>query len=105
MKAKKLTRETICNLGITPRNFPAFQVGDTIAVSQRIVEGDKARLQVFEGDVIAIRNGGISSTFTVRKIAANSIAVERVYPLYSPMIESLKFIRCGQRKSCNKRTT
>lgn len=96
MKAKKLTRETICNLGITPRNFPAFQVGDTIAVSQRIVEGDKARLQVFEGDVIAIRNGGISSTFTVRKIAANSIAVERVFPLYSPKIESLKFIRCGK---------
>lgn len=96
MKAKKLTRETICNLGITPRNFPAFQVGDTVAVSQRIVEGDKARLQVFEGDVIAIRNGGISSTFTVRKIGANSIAVERIFPLYSPKIESLKFIRSGK---------
>ena len=96
MLAKKFTRETISNLGVTPRNFPAFQVGDTIAVSQRIVEGDKARLQIFEGDVIAIRNGGISSTFTVRRIGANSISVERVFPYYSPKIESLKFIRCGK---------
>jgi len=96
MKAKRMTRETIRDLGITERNFPAFEVGDTIAVSQRIVEGDKERLQVFEGDVIAIRNNGISSTFTVRKISANSIAVERVFPYYSPKIESLKFVRSGK---------
>ena len=96
MQAKKLTRETISKLGVTPRNFPAFQVGDTVSVSQKIVEGDKTRLQVFEGDVIAIRKGGISSTFTVRKISANSISVEKVFPYYSPKIESLTFVRSGK---------
>ena len=96
MKATKLTRETISDYGIVKKEARNFQVGDTIAVSQRIVEGDKERLQVFEGDVIAIRNGGISSTFTVRKISANSVAVERIFPFHSPKIESIKFIRKGK---------
>ena len=68
MKANKLTRETINALGTYERNFPEFQgAGDVVAVSQRIKEGDKERLQVFEGDVLAIRNNGASTTFTVRK--------------------------------------
>ena len=96
MKATKITRETVRELGMIKRDFPAFEVGDTVAVSQRIVEGDKERLQVFEGDVIAIRKNGASSTFTVRKISTNSIAVERIFPYYSPKIESLKFIRRGK---------
>lgn len=96
MKSKKITRETVRQLGVNERNFPTFKVGDTVAVSQRIVEGDKERLQVFEGDVIAIRKGGASSTFTVRKISANSVAVERIFPYYSPKIESLKFVRSGK---------
>lgn len=96
MKAKQLTRETIGYLGMTERSFPEFGIGDTIAVTQRIVEGDKERLQVFEGSVIAIRKQGISSTFTVRKIGANSVAVERIFPHYSPRIESIKFIRKGK---------
>jgi large subunit ribosomal protein L19 len=96
MKAKKFTRETIRDLGVTTRNFPPFEVGDTVIVSQRIKEGDKERLQLFEGDVISIRNCGISSTFTVRKISANSIAVERIFPYYSPKIDSIKFVRRGK---------
>lgn len=96
MKAKKLTKETIREVGMIKRDFPIFQVGDTIIVSQRIKEGDKERIQQFEGDVIAIRNNGISSTFTVRKIGANSISVERIFPFYSPKIETVKFVRSGK---------
>lgn len=96
MRAKGLTRETICEFGVKTLNFPKFGVGDTVAVSQRIVEGDKQRLQIFEGDVIAIRNKGVASVFTVRKIGANSVAVERVFPYQSPKIESIKLVRRGQ---------
>lgn len=95
MKAKKLTRETILDLGVTDRGFPSFTVGDSIEVAQRIKEGDKERIQAFAGDVIAMRAGGITSTFTVRRIGANGVAVERVFPYYSPLIESIKFIREG----------
>ena len=97
MKAITFTRETIRDLGIIKSNAHAdFQIGDTVAVSLHIIEGDKKRLQTFEGDVIAIHNNGISSTFTVRKIAANSIPVERIFPFHSPKIESITFIRRGK---------
>lgn len=95
MKAKKLTKETIAHIGVTERNFPEFKVGDTLAVSQRIKEGDKERIQIFEGDVISRQNHGISSTFTVRKISANAIAVERIFSYYSPLIEAIKVVRRG----------
>ncbi|HEX2977757.1 MAG TPA: 50S ribosomal protein L19 [Candidatus Babeliales bacterium] len=78
------------------RNFPAFGIGDTIAVSQRIKEGDKERLQVFEGDVIAKHENGAASTFMVRKIGANSVPVERIFPYYSPLVDSIKFVRKGK---------
>ena len=96
MKARGFTRETIRELGVEKTRFPKFKVGDTIAISQRIKEGDKQRLQVFEGDVIAISNNGASSTFTIRKIGANSVAVERIFPFSSPVIESITFIRYGK---------
>lgn len=95
MKANKLTKETIAHIGTADRGFPEFNVGDTIAVSQRIKEGEKERIQIFEGDVIARNNHGISSTFTVRKIGANSVPVERIFPHYSPLVESVKVIRRG----------
>ena len=95
MKATKYTRETIRDIGVEDRKWPAFSIGDTIAVSQRIKEGDKERIQVFEGDVIAMHKKGISSTFTVRKIGANAVAVERIFPMYSPKIDSIKFVRKG----------
>jgi len=96
MKAKKYTKETIGQLGMTSNKFQPFNVGDTVAVSLRIKEGDKERIQVFEGDVIGMHKKGASSTFTVRKIASNSIAVERIFPFFSPKIESVKFVRHGQ---------
>lgn len=96
MKAKTLTFETVRDIGVQERNFPKFNVGDTIAVYQRLKEGDKERLQAFEGDVIAIRAKGNATTFTVRKISANSVPVERIFPYYSPMIDSIEFVRTGK---------
>lgn len=96
MKAKTITRETLYTMDTQERKFPAFDAGDTIAVSVRIKEGDKERLQVFEGDVICIKTRGIASSFTVRKIGANSVAVERIFPYYSPLIESIRFVRKGK---------
>lgn len=95
MKANKLTKETVAQVGVVDRGFPEFTIGDTIAVSQKITEGDKERLQVFEGDVICQSRNGISSTFTVRKISANSVAIERIFPVFSPLIDSIKVVRRG----------
>ncbi|HRN77662.1 MAG TPA: 50S ribosomal protein L19 [Candidatus Dependentiae bacterium] len=95
MKAQGLTKETIRLIGTKNTNFPEFNVGDCIALSLRIKEGDKERLQVFEGDVIAIHNNGASSSFTIRKISADGVAVERIFPYYSPLIEKVKFIHKG----------
>lgn len=94
MKARSYTKETITQFGMNTLDFPEFQAGDTIAVSQRIKEGDKERVQVFEGDVIAVRKKGASTTFTVRKIA-HGVAVERIFPLYSPIIKKIEIIKKG----------
>lgn len=96
MKANKLTRETILDLGVTKRDFPDFRVGDTIEVHQLVREGDKERVQIFEGDVIARRNNGISSTFIVRKVGAHAVPVERIYPYHSPVIKEIKVVRRGK---------
>lgn len=96
MKAKRYTKETILSYGIKDRNFPEFTIGDVIVVEQRIKEGDKERLQAFEGAVIAWNHNGISSTITVRKIAANAVAVEKIFPYYSPRIASIKLVRQGR---------
>jgi large subunit ribosomal protein L19 len=95
MKARSLTKETISQLGIRETNFPEFKVGDTIAVSLRIIEGNKERVQTFEGDVISVRNNGASSTFTVRKMGAHGIAVERIIPFHSPKLELIKVVKRG----------
>lgn len=93
MKAQGYTKETIKNIGITNTLPTSFNVGDTIAIHQNIKEGDKSRVQVFEGDVIAIHKKGASSTFTVRKIGANGIAVERIIPFSSPLIKEIQLVR------------
>jgi len=95
MKANKLTKETILSLAIPKPTFPSFAVGDCISVSQRIKEGDKERFQVFEGDVIAMHNSGGTGTFTVRKIGANGIAVERIFPFATPLIDTITLLRQG----------
>lgn len=96
MKAQKLTKETIGQLGVAERNFPEFTIGDTIAVSQRIKEGNRERLQVFQGDVLAMKGTGASRTFTVRKIASDKIPVERIFPYFAPFVEEIKVIKRGK---------
>lgn len=96
MKANRLTKETIRDLGKQEKSFPKFEIGNAIAVSQWITEGNKKRLQVFEGDVIAMHQNGASSTFTVRKIGANNVAVERIYPFHSPVIEAIEIKSQGE---------
>jgi len=98
MKAKKYTKETIKNIGMADRNFPEFTIGDTIIVSQKIKEGDKERIQDFEGDVIAMNNNGISTTFMVRRIGSNTVAIEKIFPYFSPLIESIKYVRSGKKR-------
>ncbi len=73
-----------------------FSVGDKIKVLQKIQEGDKIRLQSFEGVVISIKGEGENKMFTVRKIATGSIGVERIWPLNSPWIESIKVLKQGK---------
>ncbi|MBS1987896.1 50S ribosomal protein L19 [Candidatus Dependentiae bacterium] len=94
MKANCLTRETILDLG-TERKLPSFRVGDTVEVSQLVSEGDKERIQLFEGDVICMHKNGISSTFTVRRMGANGIGVERIFPFYSIKISALRVVKRG----------
>ncbi len=72
-----------------------FEIGDTVRVHYRIVEGNRERIQVFEGIVIAIDNKGISKTFTVRKISFD-VGVERIFPVYSPRIAKIETVRKGK---------
>lgn len=74
---------------------PQFNVGDSVKVHQRIVEGTRERIQLFEGTVIAKKNGGISETFTVRHISYG-VGVEKTYPLHSPKIASVTVVRKGK---------
>jgi len=96
MKARGLTKETILNYGITERNFPKFRVGDSIEVSQVIKEGDKERIQLFAGDVIAFHRNGAATTFTVRRIGANGVGVERILPYYSKLVSDVKLVKHGK---------
>ncbi|MGP1560479.1 MAG: 50S ribosomal protein L19 [Helicobacteraceae bacterium] len=78
------------------RETPDFRAGDTLKLGIRIKEGDKTRVQTFEGICIAVRGVGTGRTLTVRKIGANNIGVERVFPLYSESLEEVKVIRRGR---------
>jgi large subunit ribosomal protein L19 len=75
-------------------DIPPFRPGDTVRVNVRVKEGEKERLQAFEGVCIARRGSGVSETFTVRKIS-NGVGVERIFPIHSPMIGSLIVVRRG----------
>src|SRR6266567_5495089 len=75
--------------------YPAFAPGDTVRVMVRVKEGDKERLQAFEGVCIARRGSGVSESFTVRKISSG-IGVERIFPVHSPMISSIIVVRRGR---------
>ena len=76
-------------------DIPTFKPGDTVRVHVRIKEGEKSRIQMFEGVVVGRNNGGISETFTVRKIS-NGIGVQRTFPVHSPILDKIEVIRRGK---------
>ena len=77
-------------------DVPEFRPGDRVRVHVRVVEGDKSRIQVFEGDVISRRSGtGLRATFTVRK-TSGGVGVERIFPLHSPIVEKIEVSRLGK---------
>jgi large subunit ribosomal protein L19 len=77
------------------KDIPPFRAGDTLRVNVRVKEGDKERIQAFEGLCIARRGSGVSESFTVRKIS-NGVGVERIFPVHSPMIGTLEVVRRGR---------
>lgn len=85
----KITKEQIRN------DIPAFNAGDTVKVFVLIREGEKSRIQLFEGVVVAKKNGGIGETFTVRKIS-NGVGVQRTFPVNSPIIDHIEVSRRGK---------
>ncbi|MFN2420282.1 MAG: 50S ribosomal protein L19 [Gemmatimonadota bacterium] len=74
---------------------PAFRPGDTVRVNVRVREGDKERLQAFEGVVLRRKGSGVNETFTVRKVS-NGVGVERIFPLHSPVIAEIQLVREGR---------
>lgn len=76
-------------------DLPPFRAGDTLRVDVRVKEGDKERIQAFEGVCIARRGSGVSESFTVRKIS-NGVGVERIFPVHSPMIGAIQVVRRGR---------
>ena len=77
------------------KEIPAFRPGDTLIVHVRVIEGEKERVQVFQGVCISRRGGGINTSFTVRKIS-NGIGVERIFPLHSPRVDKIEVVRRGK---------
>ncbi|MGM0545610.1 MAG: 50S ribosomal protein L19 [Bacteroidota bacterium] len=78
--------------------YPEFKTGDTVVVHYRVREGDKERIQKFEGLVISRRGSGANQTFMVRKVSAGNIGVERIFPLYSPFVAKIELKRQGDIK-------
>jgi large subunit ribosomal protein L19 len=91
---KQLESEQMAKLS-AGKEIPDFQPGDTLVVNVKIVEGERARVQAYEGVCIARAGSGFNENFTVRKISYGE-GVERVFPLYAPMIDSIKVVRRGQ---------
>lgn len=90
-----MTRIDTLVAGGLKSDIPDFGPGDTVAVHSKVIEGDKERIQVFEGVVIKRKGGGINATFTVRKIS-NGIGVERIFPVHSPNIDKIVKLRSGK---------
>jgi large subunit ribosomal protein L19 len=88
--------ELMASLVAEDRGHPAVASGDTVKVHVRIVEGDRERIQVFQGVVIRVRGGGNEANFTVRRIASHGIGVERTFLLKSPRIEKIEVVRSSK---------
>jgi large subunit ribosomal protein L19 len=81
---------------IASRTIPQFRAGDTVRIGVEIKEGEKKRVQSFEGVIIGRHGNGVDATFTIRKLAANSVGVERIFPLYCESLKSFEVIRKGR---------
>jgi large subunit ribosomal protein L19 len=81
---------------IKDKSIPDFRAGDTLKLGVEIKEGSKTRVQIFEGLVIGLHGEGASSTFTIRKIGANSVGIERIFPLYSDSLKDIQVLRRGK---------
>jgi large subunit ribosomal protein L19 len=93
-RLKTIENEEVARLS-AGKTIPEFGPGDTVIVNVKVVEGERSRVQAYEGVVIARDGGGINESFTVRKISYGE-GVERVFPLYSPLIDSIKLVRRGK---------
>src|SRR5207237_10080221 len=91
---QQLEQEQVAKLS-TGKTIPDFQPGDTVLVNVKVVEGERSRIQAYEGVCIGRSGSGLNENFTVRKISYGE-GVERVFPLYSPMIDSIKVVRRGK---------
>jgi large subunit ribosomal protein L19 len=98
MRSLEMTQQII--IGLEQRQFkeeiPDFRVGDTVRVGVKVVEGNRERVQEFEGVVISRRGSGINENFTVRRIASHGIGVERTFLVHAPRVSSIKVKRYGQ---------
>ena len=91
---QQLDKEQVAKLS-AGKNYPDFQPGDTVVVNVKVVEGERTRVQAYEGVCIGRSGTGMNESFTVRKISYGE-GVERVFPLYSPMVDSIKVVRRGK---------
>ncbi len=91
---KQIENEQVARLS-AGKEIPDFQPGDTVIVNVKVIEGERSRVQAYEGVCIGRAGGGLNENFTVRKISYGE-GVERVFPLYSPMIDSIKIVRRGK---------
>src|ERR1700760_1398949 len=98
MRSKAIELVELRNVKTETRSaVPEFRVGDTLRVHTKIKEGDKERIQIFEGVVIRKRRGQVNTTFTVRKVSYG-VGVERIFPLYSPRIDKIEIMQSGKVK-------
>jgi large subunit ribosomal protein L19 len=98
MRSKAIELVELRNVKAETRSaVPEFHVGDTLKVHTKIKEGDKERIQIFEGVVIRLRRGQVNTTFTVRKVSYG-VGVERIFPLYSPRIDKIEIMSSGKVK-------
>ena len=88
-----MTIDLIKSLEARPTDHPQIMPGDTVRVHLRIVEGNRERVQIFNGVVIRLRGGGVNTSFTVRRVASHGVGVERTFLLHSPRIEQIEVVR------------
>lgn len=84
------------NTQISDAKIPQFKAGDTLKIGIKIIEGEKTRIQFFEGLCISLRGNGVNRTFTLRKLGANNIGVEKIFPLFSKSLDNISVLKIGR---------